>query len=195
MSRGISGGKQVIKFTNTSNRGRVCLFYQTRRRFHNHAKCIHRVLARFTPLLFTMRTSTVATAYNKVTMITSTHILTLSSLRWNGLHFLFSQDKQTQPRFLLLPMFFTCLPPWENQQSRPQRWRVIVNNVYLAERKAVIYSIGTRNNDFKKDELLFLIYATFCTRGGGGIPYDGLYPTGRLPPKGAPFSGFRYMKG
>ena len=28
MSRGISRGKQVIKFTNTCNRGRVCLFYQ-----------------------------------------------------------------------------------------------------------------------------------------------------------------------
>ena len=28
MSRGISGGKQVIKFANTSNQGRVCLFYQ-----------------------------------------------------------------------------------------------------------------------------------------------------------------------
>ena len=27
MSRGISGGKQVIKFASTSNRGRVCLFY------------------------------------------------------------------------------------------------------------------------------------------------------------------------
>ena len=39
MSRGISGGKQVIKFANTSNRGRVCLFYQTRRRFHGYPKC------------------------------------------------------------------------------------------------------------------------------------------------------------
>ena len=38
MSRGISGGKQVIKFVNTSNRGRVCLFYQTRRRFQ-YPKC------------------------------------------------------------------------------------------------------------------------------------------------------------
>ena len=28
MSRGISGGKQVIKFANTSNRGRVCLSSQ-----------------------------------------------------------------------------------------------------------------------------------------------------------------------
>ena len=27
MSRGISGGKQVIKFANTSNHCRVCLFY------------------------------------------------------------------------------------------------------------------------------------------------------------------------
>ena len=39
MSRGISEGKQVIKFANTSNRGRVCLFYQTRRRFHSYPKC------------------------------------------------------------------------------------------------------------------------------------------------------------
>ena len=29
----------------------------------------------------------------------------------------------------------------------------------------------------------------------GGTPYDGLYLTGRLPPKGVPFSGFRYVKG
>ena len=28
MSRGIAGGKQVIKFANASNRGRVCLFSQ-----------------------------------------------------------------------------------------------------------------------------------------------------------------------
>ena len=111
MSRGISGGKQVIKFTNTSNRGRVCLFYQTRRRFHSHAKCIHRVLARFTPLLFTMRTSTVATAYNKVTMITSTHILTLSSLRWNGLHFLLSRINKLNRDFFYCQCFsLVCSP-------------------------------------------------------------------------------------
>ena len=28
MSRGISGGKQVIKFANTSDRSQVCLYYQ-----------------------------------------------------------------------------------------------------------------------------------------------------------------------
>ena len=39
MSRGILGGKQVIKFVNTSNCGRVCLFYLTRRRFQSYPKC------------------------------------------------------------------------------------------------------------------------------------------------------------
>ena len=81
MSHGISGGKQVIKFSNTSNRGRVYLFCQNKTQFHSRAKCTYRVLARFTSLLFAMRTSTIATAYKKVTMITSNHILTLSSLK------------------------------------------------------------------------------------------------------------------
>ena len=31
MARGISEGKQVMKFANTSNRGRVCLFYRNER--------------------------------------------------------------------------------------------------------------------------------------------------------------------
>ena len=78
MSRGISRGKKVIKFANASNREFVYSI-KTRRRFHSRAKCTYRVLARSTLLLFAMRTSTVATAYKKVTMITSTHILTLSS--------------------------------------------------------------------------------------------------------------------
>ena len=75
--RGISGGKQVITFANTSNRGRVCFFLSSETTISKLSK----VLARFTSLLFAMRTFTVATAYCKVTMITSTHILTLSSLR------------------------------------------------------------------------------------------------------------------
>ena len=36
----------------------------------------------------------------------STHILTLSYLRWKGLF-----NKQTQPWFFPMPNFFTCLPP------------------------------------------------------------------------------------
>ena len=86
MSRGISGGKQVIKFTNTSNRGRVCLFYQKRRRL-------------------------LATAYNKVTMITSTHILTLSSLRRKGLHFVLSRINKLNRDFFHCQCFSLVCPP------------------------------------------------------------------------------------
>ena len=78
MSRGISGGEQVIKFANTSDRGQVYLYYQNKMTIHSHSKC---TCARFTSLLFAMRTSTVASEYKKVTMITSTHILTSSSLK------------------------------------------------------------------------------------------------------------------
>ena len=35
MSRGISGGKQVIKFANISNRGRLCLFSQNKTTIFN----------------------------------------------------------------------------------------------------------------------------------------------------------------
>ena len=74
VSFGISGGKQVIKSANTSNRGRV-FFYsiKTRRRFHSHAKCTYQVLARFKSSLPARRTSTVATAHKRVTIISSTH--------------------------------------------------------------------------------------------------------------------------
>ena len=34
MSSGILGGKLIITFTNTSNRGAGCLFYETRRRVY-----------------------------------------------------------------------------------------------------------------------------------------------------------------
>ena len=82
MSRGISGSKQVIKFGKIRAIAVefVCSI-KTRQRLHSHANHTYGVLARFTLLLFAIRTSTVATTYKKVTMITSTHILTLSSLR------------------------------------------------------------------------------------------------------------------
>ena len=75
-SRGISEGKQVIKFANTSNA--VEFVYSIKR---DDDFIVSKVLERFTSLLFAMRTFTVATAYCKVKMITSTHNLTLSSLR------------------------------------------------------------------------------------------------------------------
>ena len=54
----------------------------------------------------------------------------------------------------------------------------IVNKVYLAEWKAVIYSMGTKNNGFR------------TMRGAGVLPMMGY--TGSLPKKGLPFLGFRY---
>ena len=75
MSRGFQG-KTSDKIT-----AEFVYSIKTRRRFHSRAKWIYHVLARFTSLLFAMMTSTVATAYKNVAMITSTHILTLSSLR------------------------------------------------------------------------------------------------------------------
>ena len=88
MSRGISKGKQVIKFANTSNRDRVCLFYQTRRRFHSYpCQSVGEIY------VITVWHWDIYGRYCicKVTMITPTHILTLSSSRWKGLHFLLSR--------------------------------------------------------------------------------------------------------
>ena len=38
MSRGISGGKQKIKFANARNRGRLCFSLKMNRRINGHAK-------------------------------------------------------------------------------------------------------------------------------------------------------------
>ena len=64
-SLGILGGKQAIKSSNMSIAVEFVYSIKTRRRFHSHAKCTYRVLARFTSLLLAMRTSTVATAPEK----------------------------------------------------------------------------------------------------------------------------------
>ena len=111
MSRGISGGKQVIKFTNMSNQGRVCLFYKNKTMINSNGKRTYWVLARFTSLLFAMRKSTVPTVYKKGTMITSTHVLTLSYWRWKGLYFLLSRINKLNLDFFQWQFFFTCLRP------------------------------------------------------------------------------------
>ena len=58
MPRGIPGGKQVIKFANTSNRGRVCVFLSKRDDDISLAKCPVRVSGSFTSVLLAVRTST-----------------------------------------------------------------------------------------------------------------------------------------
>ena len=72
------------------------------------------------------------TTYKKATMITSTHILTLSSLRWKGLHFLLSRINKLNRDFFHWQFFFTCLPPKKpcdiafipSVLERVQTWRV-----------------------------------------------------------------------
>ena len=69
MSRGISGGKQVIKFANTGS-----LFIPSKQNDNFIlAKCTVRVSTSFMSLLLAVSTRTVNTAYKKVIMITSTH--------------------------------------------------------------------------------------------------------------------------
>ena len=79
MSLGISGGKQVIKFANTRNRGRFCFFSSKKGDDDfSYAKCtVTWVSTRFMSLLLAARTSAVATVYKKVTMTTLTHNLPL----------------------------------------------------------------------------------------------------------------------
>ena len=45
---GLSGGKKVIEFPHTSNRGRFSLLFHGRIRFNSHGKCIVGVSPSFT---------------------------------------------------------------------------------------------------------------------------------------------------
>ena len=69
-----------------------------------------------------------------------------------------------------------------------------MNKVDLGERRAVIYYIETKNNDFHKMNCCSWFMRLFMAGGGGGVLSMMAY-MGRLPKKGLPFSGFRYVKG
>ena len=84
MSRGISGGKQVIKFANTGS-----LFIPSKQNDNFIlAKCTVRAVS----------TRTVTTAYKKVIMITSTHNWPFKIKS----SFFVVQNKQTRPQFVVL---------------------------------------------------------------------------------------------
>ena len=91
MSRGISEGKQVIKFAS--------LFIPSKPNDHYIlAKSTVRVSTSFMSLLLAVSTRTVTTACKKVIMITSTH-------NWPfkiKTSFFVVQNKQTRPRFVVL---------------------------------------------------------------------------------------------
>ena len=111
MLHGISRSKQVITFCNhCSNHCQVCIFYlYTRQWYNSHAKCLVHFSTRFTSL-FAVRTSTVASASKTVTMMTSTHNLPLSSLRWKVLNFLLSRIDKPNHYFLHLQIFSLICP-------------------------------------------------------------------------------------
>ena len=65
MSRGISGSKQVLKFADTSNRGRVCLSSQMDKAILNLQNVPFKYRQVSCRLLLAVRTSTVAAALKK----------------------------------------------------------------------------------------------------------------------------------
>ena len=70
---------------------------------------------RLTLLLFAVRTSTVVTALKKVTTITFTHKLSLSSLIKKVVHFLLSRINKLDRDFLYWKKIITCLSPEEQR--------------------------------------------------------------------------------
>ena len=73
------GGKQVIKFANTSNRGRVLFIFSKGDDNFRLEKCTVRASTSFTSSLLAVRTSTVAAASKRKKMITYTYNLKASS--------------------------------------------------------------------------------------------------------------------
>ena len=150
MSCGISQGKQVIKFANTSNCSRVCLFYQNKMiiSLSCKIKCTYRVFAIKIYVIFSVCHEDIYRcffAYKKVTLITSTHILTLVSLRWQGCHCLLSRINKLNHDFLHWQFFYLCAP-WETTWYHfypisPQvhaNMAGIMNNVYSFHHKRYV---------------------------------------------------------
>ena len=92
MSLGISGGKQVLKFANTSNLGRLKQFDSFR-----HAKCTVRGSTSLTLLLFAVRTPDLRSyCIKKLTTITSTHNFHTTAISCVGrFYYLFGPGETT----------------------------------------------------------------------------------------------------
>ena len=107
MSRGISGGKQVIKFVNTSNRGRVCLFYQNETTTSQSGKTYIQIY------VITIWHEDIYGRYY-IQKSNNDHFhpyFDIIVFKMKRSSFPVVQNKQTQSRFLPLAILFTCLPP------------------------------------------------------------------------------------
>ena len=107
MSRGISGGKQVIKFVNTSNRGRVCLFYQNETTTSQSGKTYIQIY------VITICHEDIYGRYY-IQKSNNDHFhpyFDIIVFKMKRSSFPVVQNKQTQSRFLPLAILFTFLPP------------------------------------------------------------------------------------
>ena len=141
---------------------------KTRQWFHSHTKHTYRVLARFTSLLFAMRT-----------LIYGRYCIQKSNYDYFHPHFdmiVFKMkrssfpvvlNKQTQPQFLLLAIFFHWFAPWETMWHcfypispwARAKMAGIVNNVYCR--------IEKKNNNNKKKQQHPRDIAPLSTLAGG----------------------------
>ena len=106
---------------------------KTRQWFHSHAKCTYRVLARFALLLFATRTLIYCRYCIQKSSYDHFHpYFDIIFFKMKRSSFPVVLNKQTQPRFLLPAIFFTCLPPEKpldlafipSVLEFVQRWRV-----------------------------------------------------------------------
>ena len=96
-------------------------------------------------------------------MISFTHILTLSSLKWKSLHFLLSRINKLNRDVFHWQVFFTCFPPEKPREiafipsvlERVQRWRVSWIRSILEKKKSMACNY--------KRELTVLIVLTVFT--------------------------------
>ena len=106
---------------------------KTRQWFHSHAKCTYRVLARFALLLFATRTLIYCCYCIQKSSYDHFHpYFDIIFFKMKRSTFPVVLNKQTQPQFLLLAIFFTCLPSEKpldlafipSVLEFVQRWRV-----------------------------------------------------------------------
>ena len=127
VSRGISGGKQGLKFAYTSNQSQFCSLFQNKNTIlvlQNVWFEFPQVLRHYCLLSGHLRSLLLQ---KKLTMITSSHNLPLSSLR-----FFVVLIEQTRPRILQLANFISCLSHEKPRDiafipsvlTREQRWRI-----------------------------------------------------------------------
>ena len=138
---------------------------KTKQRFKSNAKCTVGVLTKLMLFLLAVRTSTVAIALRKVTMITSTHLLfnikscsfsvvknDCDFLYWKNLSLVFAPEKPRDVAFIL--------PILKRVQRWQASWRSI--NVFKKVGSLALYPTPNRARTWRTRRSLFV----------WSLPYD-----------------------